>query len=181
MSTLFIPRVENRHVLWAALSMVAIGLIVPGGFGIKPPQWLHDRELQDIAFLEDFDPKATDTSALPMFGLETPQIENDRRAARATQQAPELAQPSSDQTSKKQTRVVIVASKFARHIPEKHFETTGNAQKQSFIDLLLPLILAANDELLQRRDAVQVAVQANDRDKLDQWAVLYRIESEELD
>ena len=45
----------------------------------------------------------------------------------------------------------------------------------------MPLILAANDELLQRREAVQAAVQAHDRDKLDQWAVLYRIEAEKLD
>ncbi|MGB2240739.1 MAG: glucosaminidase domain-containing protein, partial [Candidatus Puniceispirillaceae bacterium] len=67
------------------------------------------------------------------------------------------------------------------HIPAKHFEMTGDAQKQSFINLVLPLILAANDELLQRREAVQAAVQAHDRDKLDQWAVLYRIEAEKLD
>ena len=58
---------------------------------------------------------------------------------------------------------------------------TGDAQKQSFINLVLPLILAANDELLQRREAVRAAVQAHDRDKLDQWAVLYRIEAEKLD
>ena len=29
--------------------MVAIGLIVPGGFGVKPPQWFHDRPPQDVA------------------------------------------------------------------------------------------------------------------------------------
>ena len=72
---------------------------------------------------------------------------------------------------------MTIPLKFARHIPAKHFELTGDAQKQSFIKLVLPLILAANDELLQRREAVKAALQANDRNKLDQWAVLYRIEA----
>jgi len=76
---------------------------------------------------------------------------------------------------------VTIPLKFARHIPAKHFELTGDAQKQSFIKLVLPLILAANDELLQRREAVEASVQANDRNKLDQWAVLYRIDSENFD
>ena len=35
-----------------------------------------------------------------------------------------------------------------------------------------------NDELLRRREAVEAAVKANDRNMLDQWAVLYRIDPE---
>ena len=170
---LFLRRIENRHILWTALSLVAIGLVVPGGFGIKPPQWLNDRQPQDVASVPANDLDAGDLSTSVMTGRETLEVEDGLRPA---QQAPAPARSKPNQTS-----VVIVPSKFARHIPAKHFEMTGDTQKQSFINLLLPLILAANDELLQRREAVQAAVQAHDRDKLDQWAVLYRIEAEKLD
>jgi uncharacterized FlgJ-related protein len=169
----FLRRIENRHILWTALSLVAIGLIVPGGFGIKPPQWLNDRQPQDVASVPASDLDADDLSTPAVTSRETLDVEDGLRPAQQVL-APALSKP--DQTS-----VVIVPSKFARHIPAKHFEMTGDAQKQSFINLVLPLILAANDELLQRREAVQAAVQAHDRDKLDQWAVLYRIEAEKLD
>ena len=170
---LFLRRIENRHILWTALSLVAIGLIVPGGFGIKPPQWFNDRQPQDVASGPASDLDADDLSTSAVTSRETLDVEDGLRPA---QQALAPARSKPDQTS-----VVIVPSKFARHIPAKHFEMTGDAQKQSFINLVLPLILAANDELLQRREAVRAAVQAHDRDKLDQWAVLYRIEAEKLD
>ncbi|MGB1758832.1 MAG: glucosaminidase domain-containing protein [Candidatus Puniceispirillaceae bacterium] len=175
---LFLRRIENRHILWTALSLVAIGLIVPGGFGIKPPQWLNDRQPQDVASVPASDLDADDLSTSAVTSRETLDVEDGLRPAQQAL-APALSKP--DQAKSNQTSVVIVPSKFARHIPAKHFEMTGDAQKQSFINLVLPLILAANDELLQRREAVQAAVQAHDRDKLDQWAVLYRIEAEKLD
>jgi len=178
---LLLRRIENRHILWVALSMVAIGLIVPGGFGVKPPQWFHDRPPQDVASLSSDELDAADTStSVASLGM-VPKVEDNLAADRATQQAPEPAQTSQNQASQNQTSAVTVPSKFARHIPAKHFELTGDAQKQSFIKLVLPLILAANDELLQRREAVEASVQANDRNKLDQWAVLYRIDSEHFD
>ena len=174
----FLRQIENRHILWTALSLVAIGLIVPGGFGIKPPQWLNDRQPQDVASVPASDLDADDLSTSAVTSRETLDVED---GLRPEQQALALALFKPDQAKPDQTSVVIVPSKFARHIPAKHFEMTGDAQKQSFINLVLPLILAVNDELLQRREAVQAAVQAHDRDKLDQWAVLYRIEAEKLD
>ena len=175
---LFLRRIENRHILWTALSLVAIGLIVPGGFGIKPPQWLDDRRPQDVASVSASDIDADDLSKSAVISRETLDVEDGLRPA---QQAQAPARSKSDQASPDQISVVVVPSKFARHIPAEHFEMTGDAQKQSFVNLVLPLILAANDELLQRREAVQAAVQAHDRDKLDQWAVLYRIEAGKLD
>ena len=175
---LFLRRIENRHILRTALSLAAIGLIVPGGFGIKPPQWLDDRQPQDVASAPASDLDADDLSTSAVTSRETLEVEDGLRPAQQAL-APALSKP--DQANPDQTSVLIVPSKFARHIPAKHFKMTGDAQKQSFINLMLPLILATNDELLQRREAVQAAVQAHDRDKLDQWAVLYRIEAEKLD
>jgi len=161
--------------------MVAIGLIVPGGFGVKPPQWFHDRPPQDVASVSSVEADRANTSTSVATPGVAPKAEDDLAADRTTKQAPEPAQTSTGQPSTGQFNLVTIPLKFARHIPAKHFELTGDAQKQSFIKLVLPLILAANDELLQRREAVEASVQANDRNKLDQWAVLYRIDSENFD
>ena len=161
--------------------MVAIGLIVPGGFGVKPPQWFHDRPPQDVASVSSVEADRANTSTSVATPGVAPKAEDDLAADRTTKQAPEPAQTSTGQPNSGQANLVTVPLKFARHIPAKHFELTGDAQKQSFIKLVLPLILAANDELLQRREAVKASVQANDRNKLDQWAVLYRIDSENFD
>ena len=161
--------------------MVAIGLIVPGGFGVKPPQWFHDRSPQDVASVSSVEADRANTSTSVATPGVAPKAEDDLAADRTTKQAPEPAQTSTGQPNSGQANLVTVPLKFARHIPAKHFELTGDAQKQSFIKLVLPLILAANDELLQRREAVKASVQANDRNKLDQWAVLYRIDSENFD
>ena len=173
--------IENRHVLWTVLSMAAIGLIVPGGFGIKPPRWFQDRLTQDIALVSSVKPDMVNTTkpvAAP--GVAT-KVEDDLVVDRTTQQASEPATTNSGSARSSQTNLVTIPLKFVRHIPAKHFELTGDAQKQSFIKLVLPLILAANDELSKRRVALQAAVQADDRKKLDQWAVLYRIKPENFD
>jgi len=181
LSMLLLRQIENRHILWTALSMVAIGLIVPGGFGVKPPQWFHDRPPQDVASVSSVEADRANTATSVATPGVAPKAEDDLAADRTTKQAPEPAQTSTGQPNSGQVNLVTVPLKFARHIPAKHFELTGDAQKQSFIKLVLPLILAANDELLQRREAVKASVQANDRNKLDQWAVLYRIDSENFD
>ena len=173
--------------------MVAIGMIVPGGFGVKPPQWFDDRPRQGVASVSSVEADRANTStSVATPGLK-PKVGDDLAADRSTQQAPETAQtstgqpskgqpskgqPSKGQPSKGQANLVTIPLKFARHVPAKHLELTGDAQKQSFIKFVLPLILAANDELLQRREAVKALIRANDRNKLYQWAMLYRIDSE---
>ena len=156
--------------------MAAIGLIVPGGFGVKPPKWFHDRPQQVVASVPSVEPDTANTST----SVSTPRValkaEDDLAVNRITQQAPEPVK-----TSPGKANLVTIPLKFARHIPAKHFELTGDPQKQSFINLLLPLILASNDELLQRREAVKASAEANDRNKLEQWAVLYRIDPENFD
>ena len=186
MSMPLLRRIENRHILWTTLSMVAIGLIVPGGFGVKPPQWFHDHPPLDVASVSTVEPDRANTSTSVATPIVEPKAKDDLAADRTKQQAPEPAQTSTGQTSSgqlstAQANLVTVPLKFARHIPTKHFELTGDAQKQSFIKLVLPLILAVNDELLQRREAVKSSAQSNDRNKLDQWAVLYRIDAENFD
>ena len=176
MSMLLFRRIEDRHILWTALSMVAIGLILPGGFGVKPPQWLRDHPPQDVASLSSVATDTANTLTYVVTSEAETKIDDDFLADVTTQKTPEPAQTSSGHTN-----LLATPLEFSRHIPANHFELTGDAQKQSFIKLVLPLILAANDELLQRRKTIEAAAQVNDRKKLDQWAVLYRIESENFD
>ena len=58
---------------------------------------------------------------------------------------------------------------------------SGVAQKQSFIDLVLPLIAAANAEIDSRRDAIQEAFDKGDRLSLEKWATLYKIDVADLE
>jgi uncharacterized FlgJ-related protein len=165
-SKYFTLRIDNRHILRAALAMVIVGMLVPGGFGVKPPQWLqyHDDAIDPTAELDNgADVGVGDSSGISAEKMPQAAKIQDKDAV------PALA------TAVPPAEGLKVAPKFAKHIPAKHLEMTGDKQKQSFINLVLPLILAANDEIRQRRAAILVASEAQDRTLLDQWAELYRI------
>jgi hypothetical protein len=44
---------------------------------------------------------------------------------------------------------------FSTHIPDSHLALSGTAQKDSFIKIVLPLILASNEEISKRREAIK--------------------------
>ncbi len=69
----------------------------------------------------------------------------------------------------------IVARAFHKRIAESHLELPVKKQKDAFIGMLLPLVLAANDEIAQRRQAIMRAAGNNDTTSLEKWARLYRI------
>ena len=177
---LLLRRIENRHILWTALLMVAVGLIVPGGFGVKPPKWFPDKPMKDVASALSVEPETVDISTSFVTPKTVPKPNGDLSVDHKSQSL-DLGQTNSGQVSSGPDNHMTVPVKFARHIPEKHLKLTGDAQKKSFIKLVLPLILAANEELLQRREAVKAAAKARDRNKLDQWSMLYRIDSENFD
>ena len=117
-------RIENRHILWTALSMVAIGLIVPGGFGVKPPQWFDNRSEQDVGYVSSVEPDTADTSTSVVTSEKKPKVGGDLAIDRKTQQTLDLGQTNSGQVSPDRTNQVIVPVKLARYIPENHFELT---------------------------------------------------------
>ena len=73
----------------------------------------------------------------------------------------------------------IVARAFHKRIAESHLALPVKEQKDAFIGMLLPLVLAANDEIAQRRQAIMRAAGNNDRTSLEKWARLYRIDISE--
>lgn len=72
---------------------------------------------------------------------------------------------------------VIVARDFTRNIPDSHQGLPVKQQKENFVAIVLPLILAANEEIAQRRRAVLRAAESGDADTLGRWARLYRVDT----
>ena len=90
------------------------------------------------------------------------------------QRTAKLPEPSSRQAP------MIVARTFVKAIPEAHLDLPVKRQKEAFINMLLPLILAANDEIRQRRQAIMRAAANADRSSLEKWARLYRIKTKDM-
>ena len=70
---------------------------------------------------------------------------------------------------------LMVPRTFVRQIPTSHQSLSGSAQKASFLEIALPLILAGNEEVMRRRDAIARSNQNDDRANLEKWAYLYGI------
>ena len=142
---MFLPRqIENRHILWSALAMLVLGLIVPGVFGVQPPQWFAVPQQQGLG--QNLAAGSTPTKA------QTPaaKIPDAGATAGSTSARPDADQDAMSEQSSLLAipAVVMVPADFARRVPDRHLELSGAAQKQSFVNLVLPLIVASNDELV---------------------------------
>ena len=175
---MLLPRqIENRHILWSALAMLALGLIVPGVFGVKPPQWFAVPQQQEPG------QNLADGSAPTKAQIPATTTPDASATAGITSARPDADQDAMSEQSSLSANpaIVMVPADFARGIPKRHLTLSGANQKQSFINLVLPLIVASNDELVQRRNAVKAAFDAKNRAMLEKWAVLYRVDPEKLD
>ncbi len=76
---------------------------------------------------------------------------------------------------------LMVPRNSVRQIPTSHQSLSGSAQKASFLEIALPLILAGNEEIMRRRDAIARANQNDDRANLEKWAYLYNIQITDQD
>jgi len=177
---MLLPRqIENRHILWSALAMLALGLIVPGVFGVKPPQWFAVPQQQEPG-QNLADGSAPTKAQIPATTTPDAKIPDAGATAGITSARPDAAMSEQSSLSANPA-IVMVPADFARRIPERHLALSGADQKQSFVNLVLPLIVASNDELVQRRNAVKAAFDAKNRAMLEKWAVLYRVDPEKLD
>jgi Bax protein len=96
----------------------------------------------------------------------------DQSEAQLASASPKIAKTKPSQPR----RPLLVARVFVKRIPADHLDLATPAQKESFIKITLPLILAANEEIGMRRAAIKRAASANDRGALEKWAQLYRID-----
>ena len=101
-------------------------------------------------------------------------------AASATTQVASVAPPVAvpPLPAKPNAGPVIVAREFAKRIPEAHVSLPVKSQKESFVAMTLPLILAANEEISQRRSAIKRVVATGDRASVERWAKLYQVKTE---
>ena len=76
---------------------------------------------------------------------------------------------------------ILVSRDFFTHIPDSHLALSGKAQKDSFIKILLPLILASNEEISKRREAIKRAFENGNWATLEKWAKLYKIDVTDQD
>lgn len=135
----------------------------------------------------DPDAGATDAQeALPFPVGQTNLTQNapkvERPAVRARDAAPK-------DTPKAQTEIAeiqqyfgeppAVSRIFVKTIPAGHKDLVGARQKDQFITTVLPLILAANEEIIQRRNAITRAVSNGDLNALKKWARLYRLSDDD--
>ena len=96
----------------------------------------------------------------------------DKSEVQLASVSPKIAKITPNQPS----RPLLVARVFAKRIPAEHLELATLAQKENFIRMTLPMILAANEEIDMRRAAIKRAASADDRAALEKWAQLYRID-----
>jgi len=154
----------DRWIVLIAGLLVVIGFTGPGIFGVSPPQF--------------FDPPAAPvTSEKTHSSDQTGADQGDR--SNAVQRT--LVQPGSVQPESGVYTQLLVAREFINHIPESHLSLAGSEQKDSFIKIVLPLILASNEEIIKRRKAIQRAFENNDRVALEKWAHLYKLDSTKRD
>jgi Bax protein len=88
--------------------------------------------------------------------------------------APKVAKPNA------KAAPVAVPRSFVRVIPASHADLATPQQKEQFINMVLPLILAANEEIIQRRAAIRRAYDRKDAVTLGKWAKLYKLPSENV-
>lgn len=160
----------NRRIIWVVIAAAGFSFIVPGIFGISPPQWLgHDKASDHLATNSAISGKA-DSGAVPENGNSLDQ------ARHGLDQTPTTAYG----TSSRLIDPVLVPRNFVNHIPASHLALSGAAQKESFRAIMLPLILLACEEIEARRQAILWAQDQDDRPSLDKWAKLYKLDTAKL-
>jgi len=186
------------------MAFAVIGVIGPGLFQLKPPQWLgSDAPEQSVELLsppaelggEVALPEEPRQAALATVtvAVESPVAKDVVPAVRARREPSAPVKPeaklrpakalvappaASPKVSKAAPVPVIVARTLTRKIPDSHIGLPVQQQKDSFVSIVLPLILGANEEIGQRRSAIMRAADAQDMDSLQRWAKLYRVNTD---
>ena len=155
----------NRGILVAVIFAAGFGFAGPGLFGLTPPKWF---EADDIELLDFPAPAVAIPVPAPVSLSHT-----------SPPKSPTMGVPNIGDNGSINAR--LPKTVLASRIPAEHLALSGVAQKQSFIDLVLPLIAAANVEIDIRRGAIQLAFDKGNRLSLEKWAALYKIDFIELD
>ena len=125
-------------------------------------------------------PSVTDTAKAPAPKTDTKlaaQIQTPRQSI--TKALKKNNAPAASMSNAKAPRLAV-ARNFVRVIPASHATLSTSEQKEKFIKMVLPLVLAANEEIRQRRAAIQRAYDRKDAVTLGKWAKLYKLPLEKV-
>ena len=177
----------NRRIVWIAVALAFLGFTGPGLFGLSPPQFFQsDDAVTEQAKTDELPPgnhSASDMSPQVAQPDASPVIvavpETSRDDVNTTDATDGLMPDAPDQVLAPES--LLVPRDFFTHIPDSHLTLSGTAQKESFIKLVLPLILASNEEISKRREAIKRGFENGDRVTLEKWATLYKIDVADQD
>tara|TARA_B110000305_G_scaffold65434_1_gene73128 strand:- start:3995 stop:5071 length:1077 start_codon:yes stop_codon:yes gene_type:complete len=201
----------NRRIVWIAAAIAFLGFTGPGLFGLSPPQFFQGHDaVTEQAKTDDLPsgkhlapviaPQVAQSDASLAIAA-TPKTSRDAADATAgvmrdaPDQTPEtsllakapktLKGPNTSHIEFESTKLVpaplLVPRDFFTYIPNSHLALSGTAQKDSFIKIVLPLILASNEEISKRREAIKRGFENGDRTTLEKWAKLYKIDVTDQD
>ena len=185
--------ITNQNITWFALGLILFGFIGPGLLGLSPPKYFRstgdtvavaieasekpdalNMQMKTAEGASEGSPKAS------MQGLDNSSNNTAALMPVKTVKVPKKlgVKPNvlgfSNPTSMFES--MTVTREFISRIPASHLSLSGTAQKVSFIKTTLPLILAGNEEIEHRRDAINRANKNHDRIALEKWANLYDLE-----
>ena len=184
------------------MAIAFLGFTGPGLFGLSPPQFFHGHDAATEQAKTGDLPSgkhSAPVTAPQMVQLDgslaiaaTPKVSSDTADAKDSvmRDSPETSLfakspktfngPTTSHIELKSTKLVpepfLVPRDFFTHIPDSHLALSGTAQKESFIKIVLPLILASNEEISKRREAIKRGFENGDRVTLEKWAKLYKID-----
>ena len=186
------------------MAIAFLGFTGPGLFGLAPPKFFQGHDV--VTKHATIDDLPSGKNSAPAIVLQEVQpdaspaiaaVRNTSRDAagvkdRVMRDAPDqtlLAEapkipkgPNTSHIELKSTKLalapepLLVPRDFFTHISDSHLALSGTAQKDSFIKIVLPLILASNEEISKRRKAIERAFENGDRTTLEKWAKLYKID-----
>lgn len=164
---------QDKNIVIVMMVLVAISILVPGLLKIGPPQWLHtetgtmETASQDHTTGTTIMTAPVKPSMMAPDIIDTDIIDTDIKSTVETAHTPEIT-------------AMAVPRLFTSVIPKSHVVLATSQQKQHFIKMVLPLILAANEEIIQRRAAIQRAYDRKDALTLGKWAKLYKLPPEDI-
>ena len=189
----------NRRIVWIAVAIAFLGFTGPGLFGLSPPQFFHGHDaVIEQSKIDDFPsgkhlspviathmPQSNVSPGIAV-GPKTARDATDGLVRDVREQPPRQTRlakaPNTSHVELETTKLfpapepLMVPRNFFTHIPDSHLALSGTAQKDSFIKIVLPLILASNEEISKRREAIRRAFENDDRATLEKWAKLYKID-----
>ena len=199
----------NRRIVWVVVALAFMGFTGPGLFGLSPPKFFHSNgaviehaEMDNLPSGKNSPPVVMPQEAQPYAPPEIAAVPRASRDGAGSKDG--MMRDASDQTlvakatktlkgrntthtALKSTKLVpvpdplLVSRNFFTHISDSHLALSGTAQKESFIRIVLPLILVSNEEISKRREAIKRAFEYGDRSTLEKWAKLYKIDVTDRD